>query len=180
MALPMSWRNAARTATWASRPSSLRHDAGQPGHLGRVREHVLAVARAELQPAHQAEDLGMQVVEAQLERDGLAFLADGLLRLVLHLLDDLLDARRMDAPVGDEALDGLLGDFAAVGVETREDDGAGRVVHDQIDAGRQFERADVAAFAADDAALQVVARQVDDRHGGFDGVLGSATAGWPP
>ena len=37
-----------------------------------------------------------------------------------------------------------------------------------------FERADVAAFAADDPSLQVVARQIDDRHGGFDGVFGGA------
>ena len=37
-----------------------------------------------------------------------------------------------------------------------------------------LERADVAALAADDAALEVVARQVDDRDGGFDGVLGGA------
>ena len=42
----------------------------------------------------------------------------------------------------------------------------------EVDAGRQLERADVASLAADDAALEIVARQVDDRHGRFDGVLG--------
>ena len=37
-----------------------------------------------------------------------------------------------------------------------------------------LERADVAPLAADDPALEVVARQIDDRDGGLDGVLGGA------
>ena len=116
----------------------------------------------------------MQVVQAELERDRRAFLAHRIVGLVLHLLDDLLDARRMDAAVGDQPLDRLLRDLAAVRVEAGEDDRAGRVVDDQLDAGGELERADVAPLAADDAPLQVVARQVDDRDRGFDGVLGGA------
>ena len=50
----------------------------------------------------------MEIVQAELERGRLAFLADRLLDLVLDLLDDLLDARRMDAAVGDQPLDRLL------------------------------------------------------------------------
>ncbi len=49
-----------------------------------------------------------------------------------------------------------------------------RVVDDELDAGGGLERADVAAFAADDSSLEVIARQVDDRHRRFDGVLGGA------
>ena len=60
------------------------------------------------------------------------------------------------------------------GIESRQDDRARRVVDDEIDAGRLFERADVAPLASDDAPLQIVARQVDDRHRGFRGVLGRA------
>ena len=60
------------------------------------------------------------------------------------------------------------------GSKRREDDRAGRVVDDQLDAGGGLERADVASFAADDPPLHVVARQIDDRDGGFDGVLGGA------
>jgi hypothetical protein len=96
----------------------------------------------------------VEVVEPELEGGRLALAAHGGLELGLHLLDDLLDARRVDAAVGDEALDRLLGDLAAVRVEAREDDGARRVVDDQVDAGGDLERADVAALAADDAALQ--------------------------
>ena len=71
-------------------------------------------------------------------------------------------------------LDRLLGHLAAVGIEAGEDDRAGRVVDDQVDAGGELERADVAPLAADDAALEIVARQVDDRDRGLDGVLGGA------
>ncbi len=93
------------------------HDAGEPRDFGRVRQHVLAVAGAELQPSHQPEDLGVEIVQAELEGDRRAFLAHLLVGFVLDLLDDLLDARRMDAAVGDQPLDRLLGDLAAVGIE---------------------------------------------------------------
>ena len=116
----------------------------------------------------------MEIVQAELEGDRRAFLAHRLVGLVLDLLDDFLDARRMDAAVGDQPLDRLLRDLAAVRIEAGEDDRAGRVVDDQIDAGGELERADVAPLAADDAALEIVARQIDDRDRRLDRVLGGA------
>ena len=59
------------------------------------------------------------------------------------------------------------------GSKPDEDDGLGRVVDDQVDAGGLLEGADVAALAADDAALHLVGRQVDDR----DRVLGGVVRG---
>ena len=152
----------------------LRHDAGEERDFLRVVQDVLPVAGAELQSSHQPQHFGMQVEEPELEGGGFAFAADRLLHVRLHLLDDLLDPRRMDAAVGDETLDRLARDLAAERIEAGEDDRARRVVDDQLDAGGGFERADVAAFAADDPALQVVARQIDDRDGGLDGVFGGA------
>ena len=137
-------------------------------------QHVLAVAGAVLQPSHQLLQLGVKVVHAELERRGLAVLPHRLFHLRLHLLDDFFDTRRMDAAVGNQPFDGLLGDLAAIGIEARQDDRAGRVIDDEIDARGLFERADVAPLAADDASLQIVARQIDDRHRRFDGVLGGA------
>ena len=116
----------------------------------------------------------MEIVEPELESRRLAFAADGLLHVALDLLDDLLDAGRVDAAVADQPLDRLAGDLAAQRIEAGEDDRARRVVDDQLDAGRGLERADVASLAADDAALQVVARQIDDRDGRLDRVLGGA------
>ena len=55
-------------------------------------------------------------------------------------------------------------DLAPHRIEAGEDHRLGRVVDDDVDAGDDLERADVAALAADDPALHVVARQVDDRH----------------
>ena len=60
----------------------------------------------------------MEVVQAELERGRLALVADRLLHLRLDLLDDFLDAGRVDAAVGDQALDRLARDLAAEGVET--------------------------------------------------------------
>ena len=152
----------------------LGHDPGEERDFLRVVEHVLAVAGAELQAAHQAQDLGMEVEQTELEGRCLAFLADGVFHLQLDLFDDFFDARRVDTAVGDEARDRLPGDLAPERIEARKDDGAGCVVDYELDAGGGFEGADVAALAADDASLEVVARQVDHRYGGLDGVLGGA------
>ena len=48
----------------------------------------------------------------------------------------------------------------------------GRVVHDHVDAGQVLERTDVAALAADDPPLHVVARELDDRDRGLGRVAG--------
>ncbi len=77
----------------------------------------------------------------------------------------------MDAAVGDEILERDAPDLTPHRIEAREDDRLGRVVDDEVDAGQLLEGADVAAFAADDAALEVVARDVDDRDRGLRGVV---------
>ena len=76
-----------------------------------------------------------------------------------RLVDDFLDAARMDASVGHELLERQARDLAAHRIEARDDDRVRRVVDDDVDAGRELERADVSAFAADDAALHLVVRQ---------------------
>ncbi len=114
----------------------------------------------------------MQIVQTELERDGRAFLAYGLVGLLPDFLHDLFDPRRVDAAVRDEALNCQLRDLTPVGVEPGQDDGPGRVVDDEIDPGRELERPDVPALAPDDAAFQIVAREIHDRHGGLDRVLG--------
>ena len=71
----MSWRNAARAATWPFEPELLGHDAGEERDLARVVQDVLAVAGAELETSHQTQDLGVEIVEAELERGGFSFAA---------------------------------------------------------------------------------------------------------
>ena len=74
-----------------------------------------------------------------------------------RLGDDLLDARGMDAAVGDQLGQRQAGDLAADGVEAADMTTPGGVVDDHVDAGRLLEGADVAALAADDPALHLVA-----------------------
>ncbi len=77
-------------------------------------------------------------------------------------------------------MQGQAGDFAAHGVEPAQDDRFGRVVHDDFDACGSFQRPDVATFAADDAAFDFVAFDVEHRNGVFDGRFGRHTAGSKP
>ena len=109
---------------------------------------------------------------ARLVGGGLAGLADDQVDLGLGLRDDLLDPAGVDPAVADELRQRDPGDLAADGVEAAEDHGLGRVVDDQVDAGRLLEGPDVAALAADDPALHLVVRQVDDRHRVLRGVVG--------
>ena len=80
----------------------------------------------------------------------------------------------MDAAIGDQPLDRLPCCFTPERIEAGKNDGARSIVDNELDAGRGFQRADVAPFAADDPSLQIVARQIDHRHRRLDGVLGGA------
>ena len=79
------------------------HDAGEVGDLDGVVQDVLAVARAELEAAEDLDELGRHAVDVGVEAGLLAGLFDRGLDLGLGLVVHLLDARRVDAPVGDAA-----------------------------------------------------------------------------
>ena len=69
-------------------------------------------------------------------------------------------------------MQGQAGYLAAHGVEGGEDDGFGRVVHYDFDAGGGFEGTDVASLTADDAALDFVGLDVEHGDGVLDGCFG--------
>src|SRR4051812_13849060 len=75
----------------------------------------------------------------------------------------------MDSPILHEPFETDPRDLAANGIEAADDDDAGRVIDDDVNAGRLFEAADVPPLAADHSALHVVA---GNRHGA-DSVIGS-------
>src|SRR4029453_16273048 len=110
----------------------------------------------------------MKVVQPQLKSDAGPFLSSGVVGLVFYLLHHLFDSGRMNRAVGDQSLDGEFGYFAPVRIQTGQDNRSGRVVDDQVDTGGQLERTDVPTLAADDAALEVIARQIADRHRRLD------------
>src|SRR5215211_8346223 len=148
------------------------HHRRQVSALDRVGEHVLAVAGAVLQAAEDLDQLGVQAAHVGLEGRLLAALDDVALELGLGLEVRLLDACRVDAPVLQELLERHPRDLAADAVEAREDHRVGRVVDDEVDAREVLEGADVAALAADDAALHVVGRELHDRDRGLGRVAG--------
>ena len=91
------------------------------------------------------------------------------------LRHDFLDARGMDAAIKDEPFHGLAGDLAAHRIKPGKDNRARRVVNQHRDAGGGFEGADIAAFAANDAALHLLAFDVDRGGGGFKTVMARVT-----
>ena len=80
----------------------------------------------------------------------------------------------MNTAVGNELLQSDARDLAANRIKRGNDNCLGRIVDDQIDTGRSFQRADIAAFTADDAALHVLIGQGDHRDGRLSDVIGSA------
>src|SRR5690606_25017295 len=140
--------------------------------FNRVRMLVLAVAGAEFQPAQQLDNFGMQAMDAGFISRPFAFLADDLLDFGAGVFDQFLDARRVDAAIHHQLGHRAFGDFTAHGVETADRDGLRRVVHHDIDAGRQLKRADIAPVAPDDTALHFIARQRNNADRNLADVLG--------
>ena len=116
--------------------------------------------------------LRVEAADVGVEAGLLARLHHVALELGLGLVVGLLDPRRVDAAVLEQLLERHAGDLAPHAVEARQDDGVRGVVDDEVDAGEVLQRADVAALAADDAALHVVGGELDDRHGRLGGVAG--------
>ena len=77
----------------------------------------------------------------------------------------------MDPAVAHQLRERDLRDLAANRVEAGEDHGLGGVIDDQVDPGSLLEGPDVAALAADDPALHLVVRKMDDGHGVLRGVV---------
>ena len=148
------------------------HHAGDERDFDRMPQHVLAVARAIVQPAEQVDDALVEAADLRFLHGFFAVAADLRVDFLLRFGDELFDPRGMDAAVGDELVERDAGDFAADRIERADDHHAGRVVDDHVDAGGFFERADVATFAADDAALHFVAGNVDRAGRGFGRVRG--------
>lgn len=118
------------------------------------------------------EQVLREALDAQLFCRALAELEHHLADLLLHLRDDFLDARRLDAAVLEQFLHREFGDVAARQVEAREDDRARCVINNDVNARGLFKRDDVTAFLTDDLALHVLARQLHHGRGRLAAHLG--------
>ena len=144
----------------------------EPGGLDGVAQLVLAVGVAETQLAERLRNLRVERRNLGIKERLLAGLGHHPVHLAARLLDGFLDAAGLDAPVLHEACERYAGDLAPHGVEADDRDDLGRVVDQQVAAGRGLEGADVAALAPDDAALQFVGGDRDDGDRRLRGDLG--------
>ena len=144
-------------------PELGRHDAGKVGHLLRMLQNVLPVARAPLHAPDELDELRMQSVHTRIVCRLFAGLDDGRVDFLLRLVDDFLDAARMDPAVGHQFLQRQPCHLAPDGIEARHHHRVGRVVNDHVHSRGELEGADVPPFAADDATLHLIVRQ---RHRG--------------
>jgi hypothetical protein len=140
------------------RPELGRDEAREVPDLDGVQQHVLRVRLAELEAPEVLYQLGMQAMNTEVEHGLLAGLLALRVDFLLRLAHHFFDARGMDAPVGNQRTDRDACDLATHGVEARDRDRLRRVIDDHVDARRCFERADVAALASDQPALQVIRR----------------------
>ena len=150
------------------------HEACEVRDLERMIEHVLTVARAVFELAEELDDLGVDVVDACVNKRPLARLLNGRLDLSLSLIVHFLDPCGVDPAVGNELLKSDSCDLSADGIEAGYRDSLGRVVDNKVDARYHLERADVSALTADDSALHFVIGQRHDGDGSLGGVVGGA------
>ena len=175
----MSCRNAPRATDPRVDAELGGHHPGDVRGLDQVAEHVLAVGRAVLEPADQGDQLRVQVGDPDVEQRVLGGPLAERIDLVAGALVGLLDAVRVDPAVLDQHLQGDPADLAPDRVEAGQQHGFRGVVDDHVDAGDGLERADVAALAADDPALDLVGRQVHDRDHRLRGLVARPPAGSP-
>ena len=77
----------------------------------------------------------------------------------------------MDTAVGNQLMERETRNLAAHRVESREDDGLRRIVHNNLHTRRSFQRPDVTALTADDAAFHLVVVDMEDGYGVLDSSL---------
>lgn len=140
------------------------HDGGKMRDLDGVIEHVLTITCAVAHTAKVTNKLMVQTVHTRVEHRLLARFADLCVHLLARLLHRLLNARRMDAAVKNQFFERDARDLAAHRIKPGENYGFRRIVNDEVDARGRFECANIAPFAADDAALHLI---VGQRHDGY-------------
>ena len=150
------------------------HQAGQPCHFQRMAQHILAIAGAILQAADQLDQIGMQAVDTKVHHSLFALALHLNFQFAAALIHGLLNAGRVDTAIGDQALQGHAGHFTAGLVKAGKGDGFRRIVNNEVTASGSFQSADVAALAANDAALHLVRGQRHHADGGFTGGIGCA------
>ena len=137
----------------------------QKAHLNGVIERVLRVGEPVLEATEQLDDLGVQAVDAKTLHGVLTRLLHVEFHVLKRSLVKILDGRRVDSPVLDQALQGNARYLTPHRVKRRNQHHLGRLVDEQRHAGSGLEGFDVTPLAPNDAPLHLLTWQLDDGRG---------------
>ncbi len=122
-------------------------------------ENVLSVTCAEVQSSEGTDTVLTHIVDSQIEKYLFAFFVNLLLNLTCDLLNDFLDAGRMDSTVRNKAFKRLFCNFLANRIKTADNNCFWSVIDNDVNACECFKRTDITAFTTDDPAFHFIAWQ---------------------
>ena len=111
----------------------------------------------------------MQAVNTQVDGRTFSRFDDFFFHLLGHFGYHFFDTCWMDTSVGYELMQGQAADFPTYGVECRNDNGFGSVVHDDFHARGSLQCTDVASFTADDTSFHFIVVDMEYGHAVFNG-----------
>ena len=131
----------------------------------------MAVTRAVLHSTHHSNQGVCHVGDAQVDDRAFAHLENFFFNLLFRLRDHFFDACRVDAAVAHKLVKAETGHLSANRVKAAEDNGLWGIVYNELDTCCGFQGSDISPFAANDAAFDVVASNVEHRDAVFDSVF---------
>ena len=142
-------------------------DSGEMRRFDGVQSLVLPVTGAVFQSPQQFDDVGMQSRHIGFISRAFARLFDGVFHFGGNFFQHFLNSGGMNAPVVDENLHRLAGNFAPHRVKRGQNDGVGGIVNHHFHAGSNFKSADISPLPPDDAPFHIIVGQRHSRNGCF-------------
>ncbi len=137
------------------------NSAHERGCFNGVFQHILRETEAEVEPSEQRQKRLRHALNGSVENRLFTVFKEFVVDFLADLLDKFLNAGRVNTSVGNQFFEQTARGLLADRIEAGDNDSLGGVVDQNVDSGRRFERADVAAFTADDASLHLIVRQRD-------------------
>ena len=151
------------------------HHSTQVRSLAGVLQQVLSVAGTIFHLTHDADQFGMQTMNTQVDSRALTCLHNLVIKLLLYLGNNLLDACGMDATVTDQLVQSQTANLATHWIEGRNDDGLRSIIDDDFHSTGCLQSSYVTTLTTYDAAFDVVIINMEHRYAVFDGCLRSHT-----
>src|SRR5256712_5116392 len=149
-----------------------RHDRGELGDLDRVHQDVLAVGCPVAQAPQDTHEIRVDTRDFELPERLLPRAQHLSLDATLALLHQLLDPPGVNVAVLDQPLQRQPRHLPLDRVEAGQDHGVRLLVDQQLHAGGLFEGPDVLSLVADDASLQLFARELERGDAALGGPFG--------